>query len=171
MASTHNSNALLLFRVGPVLCAAPSLAVVGIITPPALTRTPGSDDAQPGMFRHEQRLVTVQDLRVRFGVAPRDRDAAGRLVISETGAGGFGFWVDGVLDVIAWPEKGCGRQGRSGFQLEHDLAGQVFHTTDAGAVVAALGLVEGRIHPGQDLVQVGAVGGGLAHGDGGAEVQ
>lgn len=109
MDSAYNSNALLLFRVGPVLCAAPCLAVVGLITPPALTRTPDSDEIQPGMFRHEQRLVRVQDLRVRFGVAPKDRAPAGRLVIAETEGGLFGFRVDEVVDVVAWPDKGWGR--------------------------------------------------------------
>ncbi len=108
--NTHspNSNALLLFRVGPVFCAAPAAEVAAVVRPPAqLTRPPGSDPLRPGIFRHTGRLVSVTDLRRRFGVEVAD-PGAGRIVIVERGGRCTGYWVDAIEDILPWPAAGWG---------------------------------------------------------------
>ena len=108
--NTHsqNSSALLLFRVGPVFCAAPAAEVAAVIRPPAsLTRPPGSDPLRPGIFRHTGRLVSVTDLRRRFGVEAAD-PGAGRIVIVERGGRCTGYWVDAIEDILPWPATGWG---------------------------------------------------------------
>jgi len=108
-SSVHNiinSNALLLYKVGPVLVCSPTLPVESIIIPPNLSSLPGANEAEPGMFKSMHGMVRVVDLRVRFGVDAADRKSPGRIVISEATGGYVGFWVDEIEDVISFPEKG-----------------------------------------------------------------
>ena len=75
-------QSLLTFRVGPVLCCAPSLPVRSIISPPKLTHLPGSDSSQPGIFKHGSHIVKVLDLRKKFGVEKEQQTQPGNLIIS-----------------------------------------------------------------------------------------
>ncbi|MFO7603740.1 MAG: chemotaxis protein CheW, partial [Gammaproteobacteria bacterium] len=108
MTALQDQQALLLYRVGPVLCCAPSLNVLSIIQPVPLTHPPGTDPARPGIFRHDGHVVRCEELRVRFGVAPADR-RPGRLIIAETDGGRSAFWVDDIIDVMAMPQTGWGQ--------------------------------------------------------------
>lgn len=108
MASLEDQQALLLYRVGPVLCCSPSYTVLSIIQPVPLTHPPGSDSARPGIFRHSGHVVKTEDLRVRFGVAEADR-RPGRMVIAEVDSGRTAFWVDDIIDVISMPSQGWGQ--------------------------------------------------------------
>jgi len=101
-----NSNALLLYKVGPVLVCSPTLPVESITIPPNLNSLPGTNEAEPGMFKSMHGMVRVVDLRVRFGVDTADRKNPGRIIISEATGGYVGFWVDEIEDVISFPEKG-----------------------------------------------------------------
>ena len=100
-------NALLLFRVGPVCCCAPSRPVTAVVTPPPLHHPPGSDALHPGVFRHVAGLVRVLDLRVGFGT-PAEEDHPSRIIVAELDDGLTGFRVDDILDVITWPDSGWG---------------------------------------------------------------
>lgn len=102
-----DQNALLLFRVGPVCCCAPSRPVAGVVTPPPLHRPPGSDALHPGVFHHGGHLVKVVDLGQGFG-APVPEDGTGRIIVTELPAGRFGFRVDDIIDVLEWPASGWG---------------------------------------------------------------
>lgn len=102
----NDSNALLLYKVGPVLVCSPTLYVESITIPPNLNSLPGANDAEPGMFKSMHGMVRVVDLRVRFGVDVDDRKSPGRIIISETTGGYVGLWVDEIEDVIGFPEKG-----------------------------------------------------------------
>jgi len=93
-------QSLLTFRVGPVLCCAPSLPVRSIITPPKLTHPPGSDSSQPGIFKHGSHIVKVLDLRQKFGVEQSEQTQPGNLIITIFESGSFAFWVDQILDVF-----------------------------------------------------------------------
>ena len=106
MHNITNSNALLLYKVGPVLVCTPTLYVESITIPPNLNSLPGSNNAVPGMFKSMHGMVRVVDLRVRFGVDVVDRKSPGRIIISETTGGYVGLWVDEIEDVISFPEKG-----------------------------------------------------------------
>ena len=102
------AQSLLTFRVGPVLCCAPSLPVRSIITPPKLTHPPGSDSSQPGIFKHGSHIVKVLDLRQKFGVEKDQHAQPGNLIVTIFDEGGFAFWVDQILDVFDFPSSGWG---------------------------------------------------------------
>ena len=104
----NDANALLVFSVGPVLCCAPTLAVETVMMPPLIHKTPGSDRNHPGVFRHNQGMVSVVDLRQRFGVEEDAWQTPGRIIVAEISGGHAGFLVDSILDVMLWPEQGWG---------------------------------------------------------------
>ena len=108
MAALQDNNALLIFRVGPVYCCAPTLPVEAIIQPPHLTHPPGSSSAQPGIFKHGAQLVSVVDLRHRFGLDEDKHAKPGRIVITQLNQSSVGFWVDGIIDVLETPTQGWG---------------------------------------------------------------
>jgi len=107
MEAPHN-NALLIFRVGPVLCATSSLAVLSIISPPKLTHPPGSNPAHPGIFYHAKHVVSVTDLRYQFGLDESEWTEPGRLIITEADDAYDALWVDDIIEVIETPKEGWG---------------------------------------------------------------
>ncbi len=102
----EDTNALLLYRVGPVLMCSPTLQVESVIVPPAISRVSASSDAEPGMFKSMYGMVRVVDLRVRFGVDASQHKQPGQVIIVEVTGGHAGFWVDEIEDVIAFPQTG-----------------------------------------------------------------
>ena len=108
MLQPVQNQSLLLFRVGPVLCCAPSLPVDAIIQPPKLTQPPGSHQGEPGIFRHNQYIVKCIDLRVRFGAPVPATSLLSRFVVTRLGEDWFAFIVDQIIDVIQSPESGWG---------------------------------------------------------------
>ncbi len=119
MAQLADNHALLIYRVGPVLCCAPTLSVTTLISPPSLTHPPNSTDSHPGIFRHDGQLVSLLELRQLFGVEQQDRTQPGRIIICRLTDQHIGFLVDEVTDVIATPNHGWG-------QLSPSLSGGVF---------------------------------------------
>ena len=101
-------QSLLTFRVGPVLCCAPSMPVRSIITPPKLTHPPGSGASQPGIFKHGSHIVKVLDLRQKFGVELSEQTQPGNFIITIFEKDSFAFWVDQILDVFDFPTEGWG---------------------------------------------------------------
>ena len=101
-------QSLLTFRIGPVLCCAPSLPVRSIITPPKLTHPPGSDSSQPGIFKHGSHIVKVLDLRQKFGIDEAEQTQPGNFIITIFEKESFAFWVDQILDVFDFPSEGWG---------------------------------------------------------------
>ena len=109
MISHKDSNALIIYRVGPVLCCGSSLSVDSIILPPALNHPPGTSNTRPGVFRHAGHIFSVIDLRRVFGVPEEQiNTTAGRVIVTEVEAGRTGFWVDEIIDVIEMPMQGWG---------------------------------------------------------------
>ncbi len=108
--STHRQNdaALIIYRVGPVLCCATSHPVMAVIQPPTVTRVPGSSARRPGIVTYSGRVVPITDLRVAFGVEETDWQSPGRLIIVDLGDHQVGFHVDRIGDVIPWPDEGWG---------------------------------------------------------------
>ncbi len=119
MAQLADNNALLIYRVGPVLCSAPTLPIDALIPPPSLTRPPGSSESHPGIFRHDGKLVRLTDLRQLFGVEQQNRNQPGRIIVCQLDQHYTGFLVDEVIDVIKTPTSGWG-------QLSLSLSGGVF---------------------------------------------
>lgn|GEM_PF-2417875 len=102
----EDANALLLYRVGPVLMCSPTLQVESVIVPPAISRASAVSEAEPGMFKSMYGMVRVVDLRVRFGVDAAQRKQPGQIIIVEVTGGHAGFWVDEIEDVTAFPQTG-----------------------------------------------------------------
>ena len=106
MQNDQSAIALLLFRVGPVLCCAPANPVQSIIAPPKLTHPPGFNAAKPGIFYHADHVISVSELRHRFGVAESDWTQPGRLIITLQGESYIAYWVDEIIEVIDTPKEG-----------------------------------------------------------------
>ncbi|MBD3618150.1 MAG: chemotaxis protein CheW [Chromatiales bacterium] len=90
---------LILFAVGPVHCAADSGPVDAVLAAGRLSHLPGERDSA-GVLRHGGRLVTVVDLRQRFGLEPAT-GAGQRILVVETPAGPVGYRVDRVDNVVS----------------------------------------------------------------------
>ena len=108
MATATDNSSLLLYRVGPVLCCAPSLPVNSIIPPPTLTRPPGTNASKPGIFRHGGHITSSIDLRYKFGVNEGDWTDPCKVIVTEIDPGFVGFWVDQIMDVMDYPASGWG---------------------------------------------------------------
>lgn len=111
MTTQNPSQTLLLFRVGPVPLCIDARHVLTLVSPPALTRPPGSGGSQPGLFRHTDGLVRVITLREHLGIpaAPRpgpQHDA--RIIITRLGTGLTGFQVERIIGIINAPASGWG---------------------------------------------------------------
>ena len=119
MAQLADNRALLIYRVGPVLCCAPALCVTTLIRPPPLTHPPSSSNSRPGIFRHDGQLVSLIELRHLFGVAQQDRKQPGRIIICQFADQHIGFLVDEVIDIMASPGHGWG-------QISLSLSGGIF---------------------------------------------
>lgn len=104
-----DSDALLLYRVGPVLCCSPTRCVESVVVPPSMNKPPGVDELRPGVFRHVSGIVKTVDLRVAFGVDKERRSDTGRVIIVKLETGRPGFWVDEIIDVVEFPDKGWGQ--------------------------------------------------------------
>lgn len=106
MGAPQQTDALLIFRVGPVHCCAPTGPVEAIVVSPSLTHPPGISAAEPGIFRHNGRVVRVIDLRERFGIDKALRDPVGRVIIVDLETGRMGYRVDAIGDVLPVPAEG-----------------------------------------------------------------
>ncbi len=107
MTQVNADNALAIYRVGPVLCCAPTRTVTAIIEPPAnLTHPPGSTASSPGIFAFNKKVVAVTDLRYRFGVPESNWKHPGRMIIVDQEDGSRGYWVDDIIDVVEMPTSG-----------------------------------------------------------------
>jgi len=107
--SWQDNDALLIYRVGPVLCCGPTLPVITITLPPPLTHLPGTNIAEPGIFKHGSYIVSAIDLRYRFGVKQENWKQPGQVIIAQHGEMTRGYYVDEIKDVIHFPETGWGQ--------------------------------------------------------------
>lgn len=104
-----DKNSILLYRVGPVLCCSPTRSVESVVVPPVIKKPPGVNNLRPGVFKHVNGIVNIVDLRVAFGADIEPRSSAGRIIIVNLETGSPGFWVDEIIDVIGFPDKGWGQ--------------------------------------------------------------
>ncbi len=104
--SIQDSNALLLYKVGPVHVCSSATSVESVIVPPELSAPPGSNSSEPGIFKSIHGMVRVVDLRVRFGVDKSDFLDPGRIIVVNIEGTRVGFHVDEIEDVAGFPESG-----------------------------------------------------------------
>jgi len=139
MSELSGDRKLLQFSVGPVLCCADSVSIHRIIEPPEhLVHLPGHIK-HPAIFRHEGRVVSVVDMRSLFGLAASGKNE--KLIIAETSAGVFGYWVDEVSTIVSDAE---GKWGlippvvpRSLFDAAFSLQGKLILHVDFEKLVNA----------------------------------
>jgi len=105
----EDNDALLTYRVGPVFCCGPTLPVITITSPPALTHPPGTNIAEPGIFKYGKYIVSATDLRYRFGVKQENWKQPGQVIIAKQDDQARGYFVDEIKDVIRFPSKGWGQ--------------------------------------------------------------
>ncbi len=108
MVTIQDNSSILIYRVGPVFCCAPCLSVISITHPAPLTKLPGQKSRHSGIFKFNANLVNVCELRTNFGVAPEMWVDPGRVIITNLTSGYVGFWVDEIIDVMAFPNDGWG---------------------------------------------------------------
>jgi len=109
VATIQDFKAILIYRVGPVLCCSPCIAILSINHPAPLTKLPGQKSQHSGIFKYKSTLVNVCELRKNFGVEPEQWLDPGRIIITELTTGNVGFWVDEIIDVIEPPADGWGK--------------------------------------------------------------
>jgi purine-binding chemotaxis protein CheW len=96
---------LVLFRLGPVLWAAPASAVQQVVAAGRTTRIPGTDRAVAGLVNVRGTLLTVVDGRRAVGLADSTERPESILVLV-SGGRECGLAVDEVVDLIeATPEE------------------------------------------------------------------
>ncbi|MDX1334491.1 MAG: chemotaxis protein CheW [Gammaproteobacteria bacterium] len=139
MSELSGDRKLLQFSVGPVLCCADSVSIHRIIEPPEhLVHLPGHIK-HPAIFRHEGRVVSVIDMRSLFGLAASGKNE--KLIIADTSAGVFAYWVDEVSTIISDAEGKWGLLPsvvpRSLFDAAFSLQGRLILHVDFEKLVNA----------------------------------
>ena len=139
MSELSGDRKLLQFSVGPVLCCADSVSIHRIIEPPEhLVHLPGHIK-HPAIFRHEGRVVSVVDMRSLFGLPASGENE--KLIIAETSAGVFGYWVDEVSTIVSDAEGKWGLLPsvvpRSLFDAAFSLQGKLILHVDFEKLVNA----------------------------------
>jgi purine-binding chemotaxis protein CheW len=134
---------LLLFRVGPLLCATEAERVREILPRLAATRIPGAPVVVAGLVNVRGTLVTVVDGR-RALRQPEAGVEGGTTVLLELGAGKkvLGFTVDEVVDLLSVNGEALeGRQALPGIdptlvRAVGRRAGQLFVVLDTDALLS-----------------------------------
>jgi purine-binding chemotaxis protein CheW len=138
-----NSSAVryVLFRLGPLLLAAPATVVREVVASGPTTRIPGTAHAVSGLVNLRGTLLTVVDGRRALGLADNQGEPGSVLVV-EQGGRAFGLTVDSVLDLVdatlddlAQGTAPTGVDARLIRGLGHH-AGRAFAVLDTEAVLA-----------------------------------
>ena len=96
---------MVLFRLGPVVWAAPASVVREVIAAGPATRIPGSHLAVAGLVNLRGTLLTVVDGRRAVGLADTESEPGSILVVEQAGRA-YGLTVDEVLDLVDVPSGG-----------------------------------------------------------------
>jgi chemotaxis signal transduction protein/LysM repeat protein len=102
MPDSTGDRKLLLFTAGPVACCTDGITVFRIIDPPEhLVRLPGPG-SNPIIFKLDNRLVRVVDVRALFGLEQHESvGSQSKLIVAEVNGDLTGFWVDQVSFIIS----------------------------------------------------------------------
>jgi purine-binding chemotaxis protein CheW len=97
--ANSGSVRLVVFRLGPLVCAARATSVREIIPAGRSTRIPGAAASVAGLVNLRGTLLTVVDARLAVGVADNGSIPESVLVV-ELGERIYGLAVDEVLDLV-----------------------------------------------------------------------
>ncbi len=90
---------LVVFRLGPLVCAARATLVREIIPSGRSTRIPGASASVAGLVNLRGTLLTVVDGRIAVGLAETET-ASESILVLEVGERSYGLAVDEVLDLV-----------------------------------------------------------------------
>lgn len=88
------------FELGGESYAIDVMAVSEVLRAGEITPVPGAPHGVLGIINLRGNVVTVLDTRTRFGLPPKDRDDASRVIICERDDQVVGLLVDRVAEVI-----------------------------------------------------------------------
>jgi purine-binding chemotaxis protein CheW len=86
--------------VGGELIGLPILRVQDVFAPQAVTHVPLAPPEIAGVINLRGRIVTLIDLRCRFGMPPRERNAPVMAIGVETATESFGLVIDSIGEVL-----------------------------------------------------------------------
>ena len=86
--------------VGGELIGLPILRVQDVFMPEGVTRVPLAPPEVAGVINLRGRLVTLIDLRCRFGMPPRAEGAAAMAIGVESGSESYGLMIDAIGEVL-----------------------------------------------------------------------
>ena len=78
----------------------PILQVQDVFVPEGITHVPLAPTEIAGVINLRGRIVTLVDLRSRFGMAPRESDAPVMAIGVEAGRESFGLLIDSIGEVL-----------------------------------------------------------------------
>lgn len=91
---------LIVFQLGAEDFAIPIGSVREIIRNSPITPVPGAEESFKGIINVRGEIAAAVDLRVRFGLPPREDMEPKRIVITAQGKNLFGLVVDEVAEVL-----------------------------------------------------------------------
>lgn len=92
------------FRVGRETFGVPITLVHEIVRLPEITAVPDSPDYVEGVINLRGKIVSVIDLRKRFGEKALERSKKNRILVTETEGKMVGLIVDAASEVLRIPE-------------------------------------------------------------------
>lgn len=88
------------FRLGSEAYGIEVMSVQEVLRVPVITPVPGVPDHVLGIINLRGKVVTVLDMRQRFGLPQTERDDASRIMVIEAGGDVVGVLVDRVTEVV-----------------------------------------------------------------------
>lgn len=88
------------FRLGDELYGINVMQVQEVLRMPDIVPVPGAQNYVIGIINLRGNVVTVIDLRNRFGLPPRDSEDSTRIIIIEADDQVIGIMVDSVAEVV-----------------------------------------------------------------------
>jgi purine-binding chemotaxis protein CheW len=93
--------------VGGELIGLPILRVQDVFVPEGVTRVPLAPAEIGGVINLRGRIVTLIDLRCRFGMPPRAAGASVMAIGVESGGESYGLMIDSIGEVLRLSEAEC----------------------------------------------------------------
>ena len=98
-AASAQDEQIVVFEVEAERYGVPIGAVQEIIRTPAITLVPRAPVHVAGVINLRGRVIPVIDLRLRFGLPPREAGRDSRVVVLDVDGQTVGAWVDSVSEV------------------------------------------------------------------------
>ena len=95
-----NEGQIVVFKLGQEEYGMDIMTVQEIIRPPQTTKLPGSPVHETGVCNLRGKIISIIDLRTRFGIEKSENNEDTRVIIKKQENHYQGFIVDGVNEVV-----------------------------------------------------------------------